>query len=1804
MNVQINVNNAAEVVSSHQVQSGAGAKGQALRLQAQKHVKYELVNEESGFAPENIATKRVGQDLHIAFEKSDIDQPDVVIEGYYDDPGAATIVGRAENGLYYNYVPESGLNQEAISQLGDSVLAGQALGGDEFLVPWWIDPGVGPLAALGLLPLLAAGGGGGGGDDNVQAVNRAPTASDMQVDTDEDTPISGQLPAASDPNGDAVTYAKGSDPSHGAVVVNPDGSYTYTPAADYNGSDSFTYTVSDGKGGSNTYTVTVGVAPVNDAPSAADDGPVSVTEGKDATGNVLANDSDVDGDDLVVTEFTWGDETAAAGTPIEIAGVGTLVIEPNGDFTFTPDSAYDGSAPAATYTVSDGELTDTATLSFVEGVNHAPTATADPVTTDEDTPVDGQVDGSDVDGDPLTYSKGSDPEHGTVVVNPDGSYTYTPDPDYNGPDAFDVVIDDGHGGITTTTVNVDVTPVNDAPVAMDDSAGTGFNTPVSGNVLTNDTDVDTPHEQLKVTQFEVEGDDATYAAGDTVTIADVGTLVIDEDGSYIFTPEAGYEGSVPTVTYTVSDGELTDTAELSITVGENQPPVANAATISPVEDTPIAVPLTGSDVDGTVASVTVTGGPDASQGQLVYDDDGDPDTDPVAVPLGTPLTPAQAATVTFVPAQDYNGSVDPVTFTVTDDAGATSEPATVTINNPSAVNDAPQFVESDGEGGTQPVNPGVGYAFDYYENSVGGAVLGTVQAADVDGPSAVKYAITAGNEDGWYAIDEDTGVITLTPDGAISAGNDYEDGPTAHELTVSASDGVDTTLIKVTLNEQNVNEAPSITVTEGEPINQGQAAVGDVVATYVVSDPDAGDTLVVGYDGTGNAGLYGDGTPFTYYKIENGEVTLTDDGAWMLNHGYPLPPVKLIVTDAGGLSGTGEVDVVVVPDAIAPTLAVTINDDGTVTFQFSEPVQGFDAGDVGVTNGTISGLTQDATDPSKWTAILTPTPNYEGEVAVTVADGSYTDLAGNLGTGDSDSATVDTLAPPTPTVVINDGNDGSIDSGDLNGDGKVEFTVKPDASDPASVGDTITITITVGDDAPYEISVDVTVDNVDAINSTGYTGTVDKPADGKTLTVSATITDASYNESLPGTDSSTAAFTPMLVIPPSNESNGDNTLIGGNGDDILIGDSGGVKTVLEGGMNYNIAFILDTSGSMGRILDGNSTASGSQVSRMDLLKSGLIKYVQETVLPFADAAGTADGGTVNIALIGFAGQTETSIKLNLADVKSGNWSAISTTIDGLVATGGTNYEFAFKTTEDWYKGLGSTDASGRAGEGYTNLTFFITDGDPTFYMNGNSQEGTGNAVSQAALSQAYSTFVNGYNLTSGGNGVGSISTVHGIGLGPAVNKSYLQFFDNTDAVGNRTTDVTPGTSVVADFSGVNNDGLNSTSAWTRDTSPEFDNGSVSKSGGRLVLTDANAGNDKESVFVSNSFSVSQANAYLSFEYRHANWNPGDEFSWTLQRKVGSDWMDVDTGTNAQTNTGASNAVKMISVTVPGTGDYRYVFTVEDDSGSGAGNYQVQIDNITINYATGMGNNSGQVTGVAGEPDLVMTAEQLDYALAAGSLSAELKPVGNDVVHGGDGNDIIFGDTINTDWLTWSGRDLDSANQPDAAGSGMAALTKYLLMNPSLLEDPSEGVQSVDYYNFIKAHHAEFNVAGDTRGGDDVLYGDGGNDILYGQGGNDILHGGAGDDTLYGGTGADQFVFDVAIDNGNDVIGDFSIAEGDKLVFTGVASLGELNASWDAVSSTLSYDDASGRSAVKLTDVNISGNVMDWLQDNATTTIII
>ncbi|WP_218584150.1 Ig-like domain-containing protein, partial [Pseudomonas sp. JG-B] len=201
-----------------------------------------------------------------------------------------------------------------------------------------------------------------------------------------------------------------------------------------------TYTTNTGS----SSTLDITVTPVNDAPIASNDGPIAVTEDTPATGNVLTNDSDVDNDTLTVTQFEVGGTTYTAGQTASLAGVGTLVINANGSFTFTPALNYNGPVPTATYTVSDGNLTDTAELSFADviPVNDASVLVADTNSVAEDNPATGNVLGNDSDVDntltvasftingvPGSFTAGSSAVIagvGTLSIAANGNYTFTP----------------------------------------------------------------------------------------------------------------------------------------------------------------------------------------------------------------------------------------------------------------------------------------------------------------------------------------------------------------------------------------------------------------------------------------------------------------------------------------------------------------------------------------------------------------------------------------------------------------------------------------------------------------------------------------------------------------------------------------------------------------------------------------------------------------------------------------------------------------------------------------------------------------------------------------------------------------------------------------------------------------------------------------------------------------------------------------------------------------------------------------------------------------------------------------------------------------------------------------------------------------------------------------------------------------------------------------------------------------------------------------------------------------------------------
>jgi uncharacterized protein YneR len=270
------------------------------------------------------------------------------------------------------------------------------------------------------------------------------------------------LQGFSDVEGDTLSVSD-LTASNGTISANADGSYTFTPNANYNGSVNLTYNVVDGNGGSVAASQSFSITSVNDAPTGT--ASATLATGTEDTpyiinaSDLLAGFSDVDNVNLSVADLT--------------ASNGTISANADGSYTFTPNANYNGSV-SLTYNVIDGNGgTVAATQSFsLAAVNDAPTGTASATlaTGTEDTPYtikasDLLAGFSDVDNVNLSVSDLT-ASNGTISANADGSYTFTPDANYNGSVSLTYNVIDGNGGTVAASQSFSITSVNDAPTVQ------------------------------------------------------------------------------------------------------------------------------------------------------------------------------------------------------------------------------------------------------------------------------------------------------------------------------------------------------------------------------------------------------------------------------------------------------------------------------------------------------------------------------------------------------------------------------------------------------------------------------------------------------------------------------------------------------------------------------------------------------------------------------------------------------------------------------------------------------------------------------------------------------------------------------------------------------------------------------------------------------------------------------------------------------------------------------------------------------------------------------------------------------------------------------------------------------------------------------------------------------------------------------------------------------------------------------------------------------------------------------------------
>ena len=374
--------------------------------------------------------------------------------------------------------------------------------------------------------------------------NQPPVATNDSYSTNEDTVITVTAPGVlgndTDADGNPLVASLITAPAKGTLVLNSDGSFAYTPAANVNGTDSFTYKASDGLLESGVATVTISINPVNDAPIAHDQ---SVSTREDKSVAITLTATDPDGDPIP----NWWPWISPAHGTVTYATVG-----PN--WTYTPASGYSGSDSFVFKVADPSGAQGMATVAIDVIANRAPIAVNQSVTTIEDTPLAITLQATDPDGDPIpNWWPWISPAHGTVTYATVGpNWTYTPNPNYYGPDSFVFKVADTYEDQGMATVTITVTPVNDSPVA---NAGG-------------------PYSGTEGSAVSFNGDGSTDPDGDVLTydwIFGDGASAIGVAPSHIYTDNGTY-----TITLTVTDpsGE-SSTASATVTVN-NVAPVVNA----------------------------------------------------------------------------------------------------------------------------------------------------------------------------------------------------------------------------------------------------------------------------------------------------------------------------------------------------------------------------------------------------------------------------------------------------------------------------------------------------------------------------------------------------------------------------------------------------------------------------------------------------------------------------------------------------------------------------------------------------------------------------------------------------------------------------------------------------------------------------------------------------------------------------------------------------------------------------------------------------------------------------------------------------------------------------------------------------------------------------------------------------------------------------------------------------------------------------------------------------------------------------
>ncbi|WP_422398688.1 VCBS domain-containing protein [Vibrio fluvialis] len=1472
----------------------------------------------------------------------------------------------------------------------------------------------------------------------------------------------------------------------GTLTIDAEGNWTYT--VDNNNAtvqglnagetivETYTVATEDGKD-TQTITITINGAADDSAITvgSGDSAAESVTEDENVTdGNLTTSGSltvtDADGDGAFNTTPTFTSSTVEGG-----AQLGTLTIDAEGNWTYTVDNnnatvqgLNAGETIVETYTVAteDGKDTQTITITINgaaddsaitvgSGDSAAESVTEDENVTDGNLTTSGSLTVTDADGDGAfnttpTFTSSTvegGAQLGTLTIDAEGNWTYTVDNNnatVQGLNAGETIVETytvaTEDGKDTQTITITING------AADDSAITVGSGDSAAESVTEDENVTdgnlTTSGSLTVTDADGDGAFNTTPTFTSSTVeggAQLGTLTIDAEGNWTYTVDNNNAtvqglnaGETIVETYTVATEDGKDTQTITITInGAADAPIAQDDTstsnhcfsgkyyaydertgglgnMDSVADALALIAKNQPDVTFDVSNIDYQlsngnqNGGLTSNSQLQDFLGSDASSMKGAVPSNTTdgvmlLTGAvylAAGTYSLkVNADDgYFIKVDGQVVAQYDGIQSTTERVHDTFTLSSDGYHNVEIVYWD-QGGNAVLDVAIGQ----YEDGalVGGfsplldaPVLGDELCMVQDGSLTIDPSVLLANDsdpDGdtleITSVDSpSTGTVTLNDDGSISfKPAPGFDGDATFTYTVKDSDGL-TDTATVTVHVAPISDGLSVTAS----LSNSDHYVSDYIESIIANNPDAGTTGT-----SSNDILIGDDSTQQIFGHEGSDILIGGNVTNLVMYGDER--------------GSGD------------DVLISTSIEATTTYY------GGEGNDTAYLNASLSDLVFIAQGDNPLAPQADFTFKYKGNDAY------------------HDFYSIETLYLNDGKYEIHDGTLTKVTD-------FLELNIDVDLND-ADGSEVITEVIVSGVPDGVTLSIGEDLGNgrwsipASALDSDGkVTLVVEAPA-GTSPDLSVTVGAQEVDSNGQAADLPKYASTDIGTVGlPDSAPNGDNTVNGGKGDDVLMGDIGGYVVSVQPGVDYNIALVIDTSGSMDDSIDGGYYSK----SRVDVVKEALVNLVEQI---------SQHDGTINLKLIGFDYYIDVSFEVSdLQPNTQGYTDLIDQITTQLNADGGTDYYVAMKAANDWFDSL-SNDGQ--------NLTFFLTDGEPN----------------SSTLQSALDEFAE----------LSSKSTVMAIGIGDNISQDTLKFFDNTSETSMQVVNGVYVVNEVLHFA----DGTHAQVVQTDGS------GSVYYADNKLVMTDPDAKwvyDRSATKYVSEMTSIVDDNSTIKFDVRISK---GD-FFWELYNSDGTLAASGSTG-NSET----------ISINVSNAGTYYFEFNFEGD-GDTYGNWGSSkawveigaIDTYSPYYAQ------------AGEVQIVNSAEDLQAALQGGKTITDIAEMGNDTVNGNEGNDILFGDSINTDELPW-GQDGNPDKPSDLAdGAGYDALVTFLELRDG--STPSQ----IDIYEFIKDNHELFNVAGDSRGGDDILNGGDGNDILYGQGGDDTLNGGAGNDILIGGYGND------------------------------------------------------------------------------------